>query len=171
MARRRRRKWSGTSPTCHFMMKFGHIARLPARGASTCSMLVQHARAACSKRHRCHGCGASDLRIVQKHQRVSLAALRARRGAQTVMAQRVLGGARKALLQDRGNGSKRHRLDQDAHSRAGHLHVCFAPGGRNLTRTSGRVWWSIVGEAGGKNVSSVQKKHDIRRQGTPQYST
>ena len=146
-----------------------HLANLPFHEeiwpsrAPACSRRqhLQHARATCSQRHRRHGFGASDLRIVQKHQRVSLAALRARRGAQTVVARRLPGAAGKALLQDRGNGSKRCRLDQDAHSRAGHLHVCFAPGGRNPTRTSGHVWWSVVGEAGGKNVSNVQKKHDV----------
>ena len=42
-------------------------------------------------------------------------------GAQTVTAQRVHGGARRALLRrDRGNGSKRGRLTEGAAYRGGH---------------------------------------------------
>eukprot|EP00966_Prymnesium_polylepis_P177962 4121036-Prymnesium_polylepis.1 len=41
-------------------------------------------------------------------------------GAQTVTAQRVPGGARRALLRDRGNGSKRGRLTEGAAYRGGH---------------------------------------------------
>ena len=42
-------------------------------------------------------------------------------GAQTVTAQRVQGGAGRALLRDRGNGSKRGRLTEGAAYRGGHV--------------------------------------------------
>ena len=45
---------------------------------------------------------------------LNLARSAPKRGAQTVMAQRVPGAARKALLQDRGNGSKHLRLGEVA---------------------------------------------------------
>ena len=104
-ARRRRRKISGTSPTCRFLDEI-RPSRAPA--CSPCGPAPAASRAACSAwlhRHRDHG--TFNLRRSNAPSGQCCAALRARRGAQTVMARRVLGGARKALLQDRGNEPKR----------------------------------------------------------------
>ena len=102
-ARRRRRKISGTSPTCRFLEEI-RPSRAPA--CSPCGPAPAASRAACSAwlhRHRDHG--TFNLRRSNAPSGQCCAALRARRGAQMVTAQRVLGGARKALLRDRSTDS------------------------------------------------------------------
>ena len=131
-ARRRRRKFSGTSPTCRFHEEIG-----PSR-APVCSPCGP--APAADERCSCSSLplgllgatgtttmedGTFNLRRSNAPSGQCCGALRARRGAQKVTAQRVLGGARKALLEDRGNESKRLRHNKIRHSRAGHIHVCF----------------------------------------------
>ena len=79
----------------------------------------------CLARHRHDDHGTFNLRRSNAPSGQCCGALRARRGAQKVTAQRVRGGARKALLEDRGNESKRLRHKKIRHSRAGHINVCF----------------------------------------------
>ena len=91
--------------TADFMNKMLHFARLPAR----CAGKQLSTWTAWHHRHRDHG--TFNLRRSNAPSGQCCAALRARRGAQTVTARRVPGGARKALLQDRGNGAKhRHEM-------------------------------------------------------------
>ena len=84
-----------------------------------------------------------------------------RSGAQTVWAQRVPGGARKALLKDRGNKSLRRRLGECAPRRGGHAGSTFAvQGGGNAASKLARAELSVMKPAG-KQVSQVEKKCDL----------
>ena len=92
---------------------------------------------------------------------VSHGALRAGRGAQTVWAQRVWGGVGKALLKDRGNQSKRRRLDEVAPRRGGHAGATFAAhGGGTQLPMDGRAALSVMKPAG-KEVFNVEKRCDV----------
>ena len=96
--------------TADFIKKLGHLARVPACCAGQhLQHLVQLAVSA----------ALSAQRQLAKHTDCSVDLLAPRSGAQTVWAQRVSGGVGKALLKDRGNQSKRRRLDEVAHSRGG----------------------------------------------------
>ena len=84
-----------------------------------------------------------------------------RSGAQTVLVPRVLGGARKALLRDRGNKSLRRRLSEGAPSRGAHAGDGFGVGGsysraETLSETS-----LLVVKSGGKEVSHIEKNSDL----------
>ena len=84
-----------------------------------------------------------------------------RSGAQTVWAQRVPGGARKALLKDRGNKSLRRRLGECAPRRGGHTGTTFAVyTGRNAVSAHYRAALSVMKPAG-KEVSRIEKKRDL----------
>ena len=160
-ARRRRRKISGTSPTCRFLDEI-RPSRAPA--CSPCGPAPAASRAACSAwlhRHRDHG--TFNLRHANAPSGQCCGALRAWRGAQTVMARRVHGAARKALLQYRGNGSKRHRLNVVAPRRGGHARDTFAAhGGGTQLPISRRAALSVMKPAG-KEAFNVEKKRDVKR--------
>ena len=94
MARRRRRKKSGTSPNCRFHQEIGPSR---ARASLLCGPTPAASRAACSQRSIV--CAAPAC---QTHRLLSGPARAAQRRAKTVWVQRVHGGARKALLRDRG---------------------------------------------------------------------
>ena len=84
-----------------------------------------------------------------------------RAAAQTVVAQRVLGGARKALLRDRGNESLRRRLSEGAPSRGAHAGDGFIVGGSS-SRADARLGSALlVVKSGGKEVSHIEKNSDV----------
>ena len=121
-ARRRRRKISSTSSTCRFHEEMGSAGsctpdRLPKKPRNACDAFSIH--------FFCLGPPAPrprNMRLPKAHRRQSGKARRDS-GAQTVMAQRVWGGVGRALLNDRGNGSKHRRLTEDAHSRGASIGV------------------------------------------------
>ena len=85
--------------------------------------------------------------------------------------QRVHGGARKALLQDRGNQSKRRRLDEVAPRRGGHAGATFvAHGGGTQLPISRRAALSVMKPAG-KEVFNVEKKCDLGHKGHMVFSS
>ena len=84
-----------------------------------------------------------------------------RAAAQTVVAQRVLGGARKALLRDRGNESLRRRLSEGAPPRGAHAGDGFIVGG-SCSRADARLGSALlVVKSGGKEVSHIEKNSDL----------
>ena len=88
-----------------------------------------------------------------------------RAAAQTVVAQRVLGGARKALLRDRGNESLRRRLSEGAPPRGAHAGDGFIVGG-SCSRADGWLGSALlVAKSGGKEVSHIEKNSDLQLSG------
>ena len=88
-----------------------------------------------------------------------------RAAAQTVVAQRVLGGARKALLRDRGNESLRRRLSEgapprDTHAGDGFI-TCFIVGGSSSRAETWLASALSVAKSGGKEVSYIEKNSDL----------
>ena len=94
-----------------------------------------------------------------------------RAAAQTVVAQRVLGGARKALLRDRGNESLRRRLSEGAPPRGAHAGDGFIVGGSCSRADSWLGSALLVAKSGGKEVSHIEKNNDVNEANTrPRYS-
>ena len=84
-----------------------------------------------------------------------------RAAAQTVVAQRVLGGARKALLRDRGNESLRRRLSEGAPRRDTHAGDSFIVGGSSSRAETWLASALSVAKSGGKEVSHIEKNSDV----------
>ena len=84
-----------------------------------------------------------------------------RAAAQTVVAQRVLGGARKALLRDRGNKSLRRRLSEGAPPRGAQAGDGFIVGGSSSRAETWLASALSVAKSGGKEVSHIEKNSDV----------
>ena len=87
-----------------------------------------------------------------------------RAAAQTVVAQRVQGGAGKALLRDRGNESLRRRLSEGAPSRGAHAGDGFIVGGSCSRAETWLASTLSVVKSGGKEVSHIEKNSDVEMQ-------
>ena len=73
----------------------------------------------------------------------------------------MLGGARKALLRDRGNESLRRRLSEGAPSRGAHAGDGFIVGGSSSRAETRLASGLSVLKSGGKEVTHIEKNSDV----------
>ena len=73
----------------------------------------------------------------------------------------MLGGARKALLRDRGNESLRRRLSEGAPPRGAQAGDGFIVGGSSSRAETWLASALSVAKSGGKEVSHIEKNSDL----------
>ena len=126
--------------------------------APTCSLQTGIYSILCSLKPALHRLSTASF---ARRTRCSVDLHAPRSGAQTVWARRVSGGVRKALLKDRGNQSKRRRLDEVAHSRGGASGQGPVGGHCRPSPSPGASPRSSVCYATGRLLSWIEKNRDL----------